>query len=453
VSKRIHSDSDYFLAGKSMGPLLATFSIFATWFGAESCVGTSSKVFQLGFGGSLTDPFGYVICIFLMGLVFSRILWRTNFTTIADVISDRYGKKIEFITAVLIIPGSLIWAGAQIKAFGNVLQANMSVNIHIATTIAAGVILIYTISGGLLADAYSDLIQGFVLIIGLVVLMITVVIDSGGISSTWALAQQQNTLIQNTIEPITWSIRIETLMVPILGSLMSQELVSRILSTKNEKIAYRSCLWAGWIYLLIGIIPITLGLVGSSVLPGLEQTDMLTPLLAKKYLNYYFYIIFLGALVSAILSTVDSTLLAVSAIATHNLFPQYKNLPEKKKVFYARLGVLVSGLIAYAVAFSSDTISGLVEYASSIGGPIILSIVIFALFTKIGNATNAGIAIAVGAISWVIFEFFVEINTPVILTTVMTIIGYIGVSVIRKCYVKLPFTQATLRKWIGVFLP
>lgn len=93
----------------------------------------------------------------------------------------------------------------------------------------------------------------------------------------------------------------------------------------------------------------------------------------------------MGALISAILSTVDSTLLAASALATHNLiYPMMTNLTDRKRVVLARRAVLISGLIGYAIAFSSELITDLVHTASELGG--------IALFTKKGNGLNSCIA-------------------------------------------------------------
>jgi Na+/proline symporter len=58
VSRRIKNDDDYFLAGRSLGPFLATFSIFATWFGAETCIGTAGAVYRSGLNSVHADPLG-----------------------------------------------------------------------------------------------------------------------------------------------------------------------------------------------------------------------------------------------------------------------------------------------------------------------------------------------------------------------------------------------------------
>lgn len=428
VSKRIKSDSDYFLAGRSLGPFLATFSIFATWFGAETCIGTSGKVMRAGISGTHADPFGYALCILIMGYVFSRIIWKKQITTVPDLFRARYGVKAERLAAFILIPSSLVWGGAQIRAFGQIIAATTDANVNLAITIAAMVVIVYTISGGLLADAYTDLIQGFALIVGLIVLFAAIVWDLGGPAAAWAQVKPES-LDFLKLDPDggdNWWQRFEIWLVPILGSLMSQELVSRVSASKSAKVAFDSAKRAGWIYLFVGIFPVGIGLLGHVYHPELADTDGILPLLAREHLNTFFYIIFVGALVSAILSTVDSTLLAVSALATHNLiYPTLPNISEKKKVFLARAFVFASGLIAYGVAFTSDSVTDLVETASSLGGPSILVMSCFALFTKSGNSFSALAAMSASILVWFLGHFVWQVDAPVLLTVATCLSVYL----------------------------
>lgn len=434
VSKRIKTDDDYFLAGRSLGPFLATFSIFATWFGAETCIGTAGAVYREGLASIHADPLGYSICIMLMGLFFAKVLWRKKITTIPDLFHERFGPGTEKLAALIMIPSSLVWAGAQIRAFGQILHSTTDYGVTIAITVAALVVIIYTVFGGLLADAYTDLIQGFALIAGLLFLLIAVVLDMGGIGPALSsIDLSQLSMVGGEAADLGFMGRLELWMVPILGSLMAQELVSRVVASKSEGVAYNSCLRASGLYILVGAIPVLVGLLGVKYLPNLAESETIMPLLAKQHLNYFFYIIFVGALVSAILSTVDSTLLAASALASHNLiYPQMKDLTEKKKVIIARVGVLVSGIISYIIAFMSDSITGLVETASSLGGPSILVITIIALWVKRGNSFNAIAAMVMSIVAWAVSHFVIEVEYPIILTVVACIVTYFGT---------LPFTS------------
>lgn len=425
VSKKIKTDDDYFLAGRSLGPFLATFSIFATWFGAETCIGTAGAVYENGLSGSRADPFGYAICIFVMGIFFAKILWNKKITTIPDLFRDRFSPNVERLAAFIIIPSSIIWAGAQIRAFGQIIHSTTDFGVTVAVTVAALVVIMYTVSGGLLADAYTDLIQGFALIAGLLFLLIAIVLDAGGISSSLALIEPERLTFRGSGEMSLFS-RLEIWMVPILGSVMSQELVSRVVASKSSSVAFRSSMRAGLIYLFVGSIPVMIGLLGPMQMSNLADPETIMPLLAKKHLSYVFYVMFVGALVSAILSTVDSTLLSASALMSHNLiYPQMKNLTERKKVIIARVGVLASGVVAYIIAFSSDSIISLVELASTLGGPTVLVITVFALFVPKGNATSAMVGILSSVFVWVLTNFVIEVEAPVILTVMTCVVGYV----------------------------
>ena len=442
VSRRVKTEDDYFLGGRTLGPFLATFSIFATWFGAETCIGTAGNVYNNGLSNLHADPLGYTICLFIMAFFFARVLWRRKITTIPDLFRERFSPNVEKFAALLMIPGSIIWAAAQIRALGQIIHANTEVGATLAITAAAGVVIAYTMLGGMLADAYNDLIQGIAVIIGLFFLLGALVYDLGGVGPA---------LASIPIEKISFSGgegaslgflgNLELWMVPILGSLMAQELVSRVVASRSEKVAFNSTIRAASIYLLVGCVPVLIGLLGPQYMSGLKDTETLMPLLAKVHLNYFFYIGFIGALVSAILSTVDTTLLSASALASHNLiYPVFKNLSEKQKMRVARGGTLVSGVLAYAIAFSSESIISLVELASSLGGPSVLIITIIALWVKSGNSLNAIFAILMSLVTWLVTTFMVEIDYPVILTVVTCAVSY---------FVSLPFTRSAVSEVPG----
>ena len=101
-----------------------------------------------------------------MGAVFAAALWRRGLMTVADLMRQRFGPGAERFTALLLVPTSIMWAGAQIRAFGQVLAVTAGVDADVAIAAAAGIVMLYTVSGGLLADVITDLVQGIALIGG-----------------------------------------------------------------------------------------------------------------------------------------------------------------------------------------------------------------------------------------------------------------------------------------------
>src|SRR5438034_11464471 len=91
VSRGIRSEADYLVAGRRIGLGLATFSMFATWFGAETCIGASGKFYTEGMAGGVTDPFGYALALFIVGFVIAAPLWNRGLTTLADLFRERFG--------------------------------------------------------------------------------------------------------------------------------------------------------------------------------------------------------------------------------------------------------------------------------------------------------------------------------------------------------------------------
>ncbi len=442
VSKRIRTEDDYLLAGRKLGYGLATFSIFATWFGAESCVGTAGAAYEKGLAGVTADPFGYTICLLLMGLFFAIPLWRMKLTTIADLLKLRFSSGAERITALIIAPTSLLWAAAQIRAFGLVLSASSQLTVTIAITISAVVVIAYTVSGGLLADAMTDIVQGIAVIVGLIILLPPIIKDLGGVGPAFSSIPSEKLAfvsVEAHSNPFGFLQIAEEWSIPILGSVIAQELISRVIATRTPVIARRSSLIAASMYFCIGLIPLFIGLVGSKVVPGLVHPEQVLPMMAQRHLSTVLYILFAGALVSAILSTVDSALLASSAMISHNLIVSFQpTMEERKKLFLGRLGVVAMGIMAYLLALHAEGIYNLVKDASAFGGAGIFIVVAFGLFTRHGGAKSAIASLLIGAVSWGLAHYAFGFEFSFLLSLVCSTVSYIFVGFLERRPVSAP---------------
>jgi len=432
VARRVRSEDDYFIAGRKLGPVMATFSIFATWFGAETCVGSAGAVYAEGLAGCAADPFGYCICLVLMGLILAGPIWKRRLITLGDLVRERYGVVAEKLVVLLIVPTSVIWAGAQIRAFGHVLSASSELNTNIAITIAAAVVIIYTTMGGLMADVITDLIQGIVLILGLVALGAGVLVAHGGPLECWALVDpaRLNPFGQHGVSFLG---RIELWAIPICGSLIAQELVQRVSASRSAAVARHSTLLASGAYLLLGAIPVCVGLIAPAVMPDLAERDQALPLIAQKYLPVGLYVIFAGALASAILSTVDSALLAASALVTHNvLIPLFPGRSERQRVREARLATATFGVVAYILALQADSVYGLVEEASAFGSAGVLVTVLFALFSRRGGHWTAVATLVTGIGVYLAGKHALHWEYPYIASVAAALAVFLGVSLVES---------------------
>lgn len=414
VSRKVRDEDDYLVAGRSLGPLMTTASVFATWFGAETCIGAAGQVYDKGLHAVSADPFGYGLCLLVMGVVLAGPLWRRKVVTLADLFRQRYSPAVERTVAVLVIPSSILWAAAQIRAFGTVLAATGGITPELGMMIAVAIVLVYTTFGGMLADAYTDLLQGTVLVVSLVVLGVVALPDLPLVAGAWdapaPTADPPAHLASGSAPAVL--VTLNDWAIPVLGSLFAQELLMRISSSRSAPIARRSTLAAGVIYLVVGVVPVGLGLLGRTVVPGIDQADAVLPAVTRHYLGELGFIILSGALVSAILSTVDSALLACGSLVAHNLVPaRVREQSPTAALRVARVSVVGLGLVAWALAHGSDGVHELVQEASAFGSTGVLVIGVMALTSRVGGPAAALTALFGGLASWVVLAHV--IGSPV----------------------------------------
>jgi len=438
VSRRVKSETDYILAGRSLGPMLIAFSVFATWFGAEAIVATSAEVYDKGISGALVDPFAYGLAVIAAGLLYAGMLWRQGVTTFADVFRARFSPGVEKLVVIVLLPGSVFWAAAQIRAFGQVLSSSSHIPLPHAITLAAVLVASYSVIGGLLADAVTDLFQGFAVIIGLVVLTIVVTVAAGGVAPVLSGLPADH-LTFSTIEHGTPLEVFEALAVAFFGSFVAIELISRFLGARSAAVARGGTVAGGTMYILIGLLPLFLGLAAADLVqtdPGLKaklaDSEQVVAVLSEHYLPQWHYVIFGGALISAILSVVHSALHASGAQVSHNVVVHViPRLGTRGKLIAARVSVVVLTLAAFLLALGSERIKELVEIASAFGSAGVFVAAVFGLFTRFGGPRSAAVSILLGTAVWAFGRFALEWEAPYLAALACSGLAYIAVAIIE----------------------
>jgi Na+/proline symporter len=372
-----------------------------------------------------------------MGLVFAAPLWKRKLLTIADLFRERYSVGVERFAVLLMVPTSLFWSAAQMRAFGQVFDAVSDMGMQRGVFLGAAVAIIYTASGGLRADVVTDLFQGAVIIVGLVVVTALALGEAGGFVEA-----------MRNVEPQRWRLGeegagifdlLEIWAVPVCGSVVAQELISRVIAARSPGVARRASLVGGVLYVAVGLMPVLIGLVAYRLMPGLEDPEQVLPLVARRYLHGVWEVIFLGGLVSAILSTVDSTLLAAAALVSHNIIlPLRGGLSEGAKVNLARFCVVVGGALSALLAVQSDSIHGLVQSASSFGSSGIFVVVVFGLFTRKGSVVAAHAALAAGTVVWVVGTWLLPFRCVYLTSLASALVAYLGADVFVEKVLRSP---------------
>jgi Na+/proline symporter len=430
VSRRMASEADYILAGRRLGTALVTFSVFATYFGAEAIVASGGAVYDNGLAGALVDPVGYAAAIIIVGVFFARALWSRGLTTFADLFRQRYSAGVERLVVVVLLPGSVIWAAAQVRAFGQVMDENSGMGLKSAILLAAVLVAAYSVVGGLLADAVTDVIQGIAVLAGLLILGAIVAGHVGGVSAGLAQIEPQRLKVLGTQESLVGTL--EKIAIPICGTIVAVELISRFLGARSAEVAVRGTAIGGGIYLIVGMVPVFLGLVGPGLLPNVQDSEQIVAKLAKVYLPGLLYIAFAGAIISAILSTVHSALHAPASQISHNIVIRLvPGLTDRGKLWCVRLTVMALSIVAYLLSVTSERIHDLVETASAFGSAGVFVTALFALFSRFGGPASAYTSVAAGMLVWAGGKYALNLTAPYLLGLSAALVGYVGVGLLE----------------------
>lgn len=415
VSKKVKTSKDFAVAGRKLPLPIVIATVFATWFGAEAVFGVSATFIEEGLNGVVADPFGASLCLVIAGVIFSKYLYKFNFTTLSTFYRKRYNRFIEVVVTLLIMISYLGWVAAQITAIGLIInvitigQISESLGMILGTLI----ILSYTIKGGMLSVAIIDFIQMLVIILGLLVTLFFIADLSGGILPVIDSANKAGKLNFFPSGNIwVWLTFIGSLITMMLGSITQQDVYQRITSSKTKKIALWGSILGALLYFCFAFIPMFIAYAATIIDPDYIETvrqsnsEKVLPLFLIEHTPLFAQIIFFGAVLSAIMSTSSATLLAPSIMFTENIIKEYiPNINDKKTLLLMRLSLIGFAFIVLIYAFNSElSIFSMVESAYKVTLVGAFTPLIFGIFWKKANDAGASLSIIIGISTWLLIE-------------------------------------------------
>jgi solute:Na+ symporter, SSS family len=408
AAKRVRTENDFVSAGRNLPLMLATTTVFGTWFGSETVLGASSEFAENGMKGVIEDPFGASLCLVLVAMFFARPLYRLNLLTFGDFYKVTFGRRAEFVSAIFLILSYLGWVAAQMVACGIIIHAVMpGVSVEAGIVAAAIVVFGCTATGGLWSVSITDFFHVIIIIIGLIACVAVLIPEAGGFTNIID-AQPDGFFAFHADRSLNgWLVHIAAWITIGLGSIPQQDVYQRVMASKTEKIAVRSSYLGALMYLTIAFIPLLLTLCAKVlVVTPSGDSQMLLPDLI------------FGALLSAVLNAACGALLAPSVILSENLIlPRLKKDPgDKARLRLMRWSVIIVGCISLAMALVRQDIYELVGEASVISLVGLFVPLCAGLFFKNKNEIAAVVSMIGGSAVWFVFRWFeTEESTPPLL--------------------------------------
>ncbi len=430
-SKRVQNVGDYLVAGRRLPLWMATATLLATWFGAGSSMGVAAQVYSPdggGISGVIADPFAAAFSLIFAGVFIVGLLRRKRYLTVTDIIEDRYGKAAGIYASFWMLPVYIGWLGAQVMGLGTILYVLTGVSVMWGVVIGTAVVLVYTYAGGMWAVTLTDVVQVSLIIVGLFLLVPQAVDMAGGWEATFATVPAGDlTLMPETSGAENWIYYFGQWLVMGLGCTVGQDLIQRSLASRNEKIAIASSVMSGAFYLTLALVPITIGFAARVVFArhgitadalGDNLENQVLPRMAILGLGNIHPIVltvFLAALISAIMSSADSSLLAASSLLSNNIVkPMCRHITDEHLLLVTRIASVALILLSALLALSVKSIYQLMinSWASQL--VVVFVPVMTALYVKRASRNCAWTAMVVAPVVWLAYVFVkaAGLNTP-----------------------------------------
>lgn len=418
AATRVHNSRDYIVAGRNLPFPFVLAMVFATWFGAETVLGISATFLDEGFRGLISDPLGAALCLVLFGLIFARPLYRMNLLTLGDFFRIRYNRQTELVLSLCIIISYLGWVGAQFTALGlvfNVLSAD-AISLNQGVLIGAGVVLVYTLFGGMWSVALTTFVQMIVIVLGLVYVTWLAGDMAGGFTTVIERAAAEGKFEWlprlDALDMLAWIAALFTMM---LGSIPQQDVFQRVNAAKNERVAIWGTTLGGVSYFFFAAIPLFLAYTATLIDPAMvarlmqEDSQLILPSLITGHMPFSAQVIFFGALLSVIMSTASGTLLAPAVTFSENVLKGFwQDMSDRQLLLATRITVVAfCGLVTLYATVTDATIHGMVEnaYRITLAGAFVP--LTAGLFWSRANNLGATLSIILGLGTWLLFEIFV----------------------------------------------
>ena len=320
AARKVAGDSENFIvAGRQLILPVSAATLMAQAVDTNATLGNTDLSAQFGFWAGASLPIGLAICLFLTGLFFAKPLNRARLTTLPDFYRRRYGPAVEVIAAIIMVLSFSILLAGNLVAGGYLFQEFLGTSYAVGVLLIVGIVLLYTVAGGLFSVAYTDVIQVAIVFVGALALCGYIAFEYGFTipDGTGPLALSQLSDPANGAF-INWA----TLAALGLGDIVAIDFMQRVFAARNPQTAQRACFIGSVGTLAIGVpfsfIALSAGPILDSV--GYSGNGPVLYALLQHAAPAILAVVVLSGIVAAGLSTADGAVLGTAAVTARNIF-------------------------------------------------------------------------------------------------------------------------------------
>ncbi|MDO4869949.1 MAG: sodium/proline symporter [Bacillota bacterium] len=420
-AKHSTTSEDYLLGGRKIGSILTALTLQTTSMSGYMFMGGPAQAYREGYFTlwyAVGDGGGAIFNVGILGKRMRRLSYFLGCLSPIEYIEKRYpGPATRIIAAAIAICFVYGYVLAQFLSAGKTMCALLGVPLPVAIIIGAGVIVFYTFAGGYLAVAWTDFVQGIIMVCSMVLIFVLAWNQVGGLTGlNTALTEMDPTLTgmwgKDNMYMGQWGVVAGAVGVYLIGYMGLPHVVIRHMAMESPKLAKQTVVIATvWNQLFI-FVPYIIGLMGILMLPELDPAkggdpEMVVLTMAYQLLPGVLAAIVLVAIMSAIMSTADAQLMLMGTMLGRDIYQRYvnKNASDKQLMNVSRICILVVGVISVIIALIQPPgVFQLVVFSFSTLGSSFLPSYVGAVWWKRGNTTGCVASMISGCIISIVWE-------------------------------------------------
>ncbi len=416
--RKTQTTQDYYLGGRKLSPVVAAFSAGASDVSGWVMLGLPGFAYLSGFEASWL-AFGLCIGVALNWFFCARRLRLYSFAlddavTIPVYLQRRFADSslwLKSIAAIFILLFFLFYIGSGLIGGAKLFESVFGMSYHSALLIGAGVIVVYTLFGGFLAVSWTDVFQGLLMTLALVLtpLMVMSLLDAPGFIATIDSINPEllDPTTDNQGQPLSLIATI-SLLGWGLGYFGQPHILARFKAIASDKlILHAAAIGISW-SIVIYTFSMLIGLAGVAYLDNpLEDSEKVFLVLTSLIYHPLVAGILLSAILAAIMSTVDSQLLVCSSALTEDLYPLFRKKALTTSQHLKLNRIAVTGIAMLSVVIASDPDSkvlDVVAYAWGGLGAALGPTILLSLYWKRMTKQGALAGIIVGGLTVIIWK-------------------------------------------------
>ena len=410
-----HSLNDYILGGRKLGPLIVALSVGASDMSGWLLLGLPGAVYLaglseawLGIGLAIGAYFNWRFVARSLRIYSER---ASNALTLPDYFEFRFKdetKLIRSVSAIVILIFFTFYVASGLVGGAILFENSFFISYEVALVGGCLLIVFYTMIGGFLAVVWTDAMQAFLILLALVIAPILVFFEIGNGSELILKMETVKPGSTNLLSGVS-SIGFVSLIGWGLGYFGQPHILTRFMAARNpnEMNFARRAAMSWMVLVLAGSVASGLaGIVYFSETP-LANSETVFIALNQSLFNPWVAGIITAAILSAIMSTIDSQLLVSSSVVSEDFYKVFirPDASEKELILVSRVGVLCVACVALWIASDRESkVLELVSYAWAGFGSAFGPVIVFSLFLRTMTAKSAVISMFVGSITVIVWS-------------------------------------------------